>query len=150
MTDIIVKIMTEVLDILAIATKEMKQSRASTLLSPIHEYRLIFDTEKYLKKLIGKKEMEDALKRLDRLTQDEARMAAAETLKLTHIVDNKVSTVLNGKPSVLSTPSQGTLCYARICRLDGKETKQIVQQLANSVDDMKCLSSTPFFWPRHL
>ena len=53
---------------------------------------------KYLKKLVGKKEMEDALRRLDRLTQDEARMAAAETLKLTH-------SVLNGKPGILPTPS---------------------------------------------
>ena len=44
-----------------------------------------------MKKLIGKKEMEDALKRLDKLTQDEARMAAAETLKLTHVlVGNQV------------------------------------------------------------
>ena len=49
-----------------------------------------------MKKLLGRKEMEDALKRLDRLTQDEARMAAAEILKLTHIVDNKVTTVING------------------------------------------------------
>ena len=32
--------------------------------------------------------MEDALKRLDKLTQEEARMAAAEILKLTHIVMN--------------------------------------------------------------
>ena len=94
--------------------------------------------------------MEDALKRLDRLTQDEARMAAAETLKLAHIVDNKVTTVLNGKPIVLSTASQGISCYPYICRLGGKETKQIVQQLANSVDDMKCLSPTPFFWPSYL
>ena len=37
--------------------------------------------------------MEDALKRLDRLTQDEARMAAAEILKLTHIVVNGTSGV---------------------------------------------------------
>ena len=44
-----------------------------------------------MKKLIGKKEMEDALKRLDKLTQDEARMAATETLKLTHVLaDNQV------------------------------------------------------------
>ena len=49
--------------------------------------------EKYLKKLIGKKEMEDALKRLDKLTQEEARMATAEILRLTQIVDNKVTTV---------------------------------------------------------
>ena len=51
--------------------------------------------EKYLKKLIGKKEMEDALKRLDKLTQEEARMATAETLRLTQIVDNKVTAVDN-------------------------------------------------------
>ena len=57
---------------------------------------------------IGKKDIEDALKRLDRLTQEEARMATAETLKLTHIVDNKVTTVPNGKPSMLPSPSQGT------------------------------------------
>ena len=35
--------------------------------------------------------MEDALKRLDRLTQDEARMAGAEILKLTHVVVNGAS-----------------------------------------------------------
>ena len=46
-----------------------------------------------MKKLIGKKEMEDALKRLDKLTQDEARLAAAENLKLTHVVDNKVTSL---------------------------------------------------------
>ena len=30
-------------------------------------------TEKYLKKLIGRKDIEDALRRLDQLTQEEAR-----------------------------------------------------------------------------
>jgi hypothetical protein len=44
--------------------------------------------------------MEDALKRLDTLTQDEARMAAAEILKLAHIIDNKVTTVVNGTSRV--------------------------------------------------
>ena len=56
-------------------------------------------SEKFVKKLIGKKEMEDALKRLDKLTHDEARMAAAEILRLTHIV-------MNGMPSILAN---GTL-----------------------------------------
>ncbi|KAN0127958.1 hypothetical protein V8E53_014212 [Lactarius tabidus] len=99
MTDIIVKIMIEVLNIFAIATKEMRQGRATKL----------------MKKLMGKKEMEDALKRLDKLTQDEARMAAAEILKLTHIVDNKVTSLINV----------------------GNETKKVVQQLANNMDDAK-------------
>ena len=53
-----------------------------------------------MKKLIGKKEMEDALKRLDKLTQDEARMAAAENLRLTHVVDNKVTSLINGASSM--------------------------------------------------
>ena len=39
--------------------------------------------------------MEDALQRLDKLTQEEARMATAEILRLTQIVDNKVTTVDN-------------------------------------------------------
>ena len=37
--------------------------------------------------------MEDALDRLDRLTQEEARMAAAQGLKATHEVDNKVRAI---------------------------------------------------------
>ena len=47
-------------------------------------------SEKYLKKLIGKTDIEDALKRLDRLTQEEARMAAAQLLRVTNTIDNRV------------------------------------------------------------
>jgi archaellum component FlaC len=39
--------------------------------------------------------MEDALKRLDRLTQEEARMAAAQNLKATHSVDERVKGVVD-------------------------------------------------------
>ena len=49
--------------------------------------------EKFLKKLAGRKDIEDALRRLDRLTQEEALMAAAQILNLTHTVDNKVTSV---------------------------------------------------------
>ena len=52
--------------------------------------------EKYVKKLVGRNDIEDALKRLDKLTQEEARMAVAQILMLAHIVDNKVTTVING------------------------------------------------------
>jgi archaellum component FlaC len=47
-------------------------------------------SEKYLKKLIGKNDIEDALRRLDRLTQEEARMAAAQLLKAANTIDNRV------------------------------------------------------------
>jgi archaellum component FlaC len=46
-----------------------------------------------LKKLLGKNNLEDALKKLDTLTTEEARMAIAETLKVTNRVDNKVDNV---------------------------------------------------------
>ena len=43
--------------------------------------------------------MEDALRRLDKLTKEEARMAAAENLRLTRII-------IEGAPSLLA--AQGT------------------------------------------
>ena len=46
-----------------------------------------------MKKLVGRTDIEDALGRLDRLTQDEARMAAAQGLKATHEVDSRVQAV---------------------------------------------------------
>jgi archaellum component FlaC len=54
-------------------------------------------SEKYLKKLIkkltGNNEIEDALKRLDRLTQEEARMVSAQLLKVTNTIDNRVEEI---------------------------------------------------------
>jgi len=50
-----------------------------------------------LKKLLGKNGVEDALKRLDTLTMEEARMATAETLKVTNRVDEKVTVLIDGE-----------------------------------------------------
>ena len=49
-----------------------------------------------MKKLLGKNEIEDALKRLDTLTMEETRMAIAETLKVTNRVDDKVMVLIDG------------------------------------------------------
>jgi len=49
--------------------------------------------EKYVKRLVGRTDIEDALGRLDRLTQDKVRMAAAQGLKVTHEVDDKVQAI---------------------------------------------------------
>ena len=46
-----------------------------------------------MKKLIGRTDIEDGLKRLDKLTQEEARMVAAENLKATRTVDKRVQGV---------------------------------------------------------
>ena len=52
--------------------------------------------EKFLRKLAGISELGDALKKLDRLTQEEALMALAEVLKITHCVRDEVK-VVDGK-----------------------------------------------------
>ena len=46
-----------------------------------------------MKRLIGRTDMEDGLKKLDELTQEEARMAIAENLRATHAVDESVARV---------------------------------------------------------
>lgn len=55
---------------------------------------------KYLRKLIGRTEIEDALKRLDKLTQEEARMATAQILKATNTIDDKVTRVTDNVAGV--------------------------------------------------
>ena len=97
MLDIIVKIMVEVLSILSIATKEIKQGRASELIPDCMNQTLSAygRSEKYMKKLAGKTDMEDALSRLDRLTHEEALVAGAQGLEATHDVDDKVKVIDN-------------------------------------------------------
>ena len=51
------------------------------------------NSEKYLKKLVGRTDIEDALSRLDKLTQEEARMAIAQVLKVAHHIEDGVKTV---------------------------------------------------------
>jgi archaellum component FlaC len=51
-------------------------------------------------KLMGNTDIEDCLLRLDKLTQEEARMASAELLKMTRDVDRKVMGVDNSVKSV--------------------------------------------------
>ena len=48
------------------------------------------DTEKFFKKLTRKKEVEDAISRLDALTKEESVMTVARNLEATHRVDRNV------------------------------------------------------------
>ena len=57
------------------------------------------DLEKFAKRLIGKTEMEDGLKRLDKLTQEEGLMATAQMLKVTQtvtVINERVEEVIAG------------------------------------------------------
>jgi hypothetical protein len=57
------------------------------------------DIEKFGKKLFGECDVEDVLQRLDRLTRDEARTAAAQTLKVVHGLVEKMKTYVDGEQS---------------------------------------------------
>ena len=52
--------------------------------------------EKFFRKLAGMADLEDALKKLDRLTQEEARMANAEVLRIAQSIRDGVK-VVDGK-----------------------------------------------------
>jgi hypothetical protein len=62
--------------------------------------------ETFLKRLVGRTDIEDALQRLDKLTQEESRMATAEGLKATHGIDSKVEDV-GGKVKGVDKKIQG-------------------------------------------
>ena len=49
---------------------------------------------------MGRTDIEDAFKRLDKLTQEEVRMATAQLLKITHGVDDKVTRIDDGVKGV--------------------------------------------------
>jgi hypothetical protein len=53
-------------------------------------------TEKFAKKLLGESEIEEVLQRLDRLTQDEARMTVAQTLGVVHGLVGSMKVVMEG------------------------------------------------------
>ena len=77
MTDKMVQIMIEILDILVTATKEMKQSQASEFNLCLTLLKADIGSEKFLKKVAGWTDLEDGLKKLETLTNEEIAMASA-------------------------------------------------------------------------
>ena len=82
MMDLIIKIVVELLSVLALATKQIKQGRFSECPDQIYVGHVQCVAEKFVKNLLGqeKDKIQCALERLDRLTKDEGLSAAAQTL----------------------------------------------------------------------
>jgi hypothetical protein len=93
MTEAIVLIMVEIISILGIATKEIKEGVLSEWFSTSMSRLTDRCSEKFAKRLIGRTDLDDGLKRLDKLTQEEARMATAEVLRTTHAIEERVTGV---------------------------------------------------------
>jgi hypothetical protein len=54
-------------------------------------------SEQFAKKLLGDSEIENILRRLDRLTQEEARMMEAHILEVVHGLMNNMKVVMDGE-----------------------------------------------------
>ena len=79
---------------------------------------------------MGRNNIEDALKRLDRLTQEEARMAAAQLLKVTNTIDNTVGGIAD---NVLAIDNRVTGVGERVAVIDDRIT--CVDGRVKAVDD---------------
>ena len=100
MTDIIVKIMVQLLSVLSLATKQISQKRFSKCALTYASSVAQCTTEKFAKKLLGESEIEAVLQRLDRLTQDEARITVAQTLSVIHGLVGNVRIIMEGAQSL--------------------------------------------------
>ncbi|KAH8990659.1 hypothetical protein EDB86DRAFT_2831087 [Lactarius hatsudake] len=97
--NIVAKIMAELLSVLALATKHINQGRFSTSgVDPLlGEYAIAqHDTEKFAKKLLGDRDIETVLRKLDHLTQEEGRRTMAQTLEVVYRLVNNVKVVMDG------------------------------------------------------
>src|SRR5713101_1402170 len=83
-----------------------------------------------MKRLIGRTDMEDALKNLDKLTHEEARMAVAQNLKATHNVDERVRGVAN---TVVAVDNRVAGVDDRVARVDDRVAGV---DLGNSIIDV--------------
>jgi hypothetical protein len=144
MRGIIMDIMVEVISFLGVATKEVKRGRTSESIPGLKScFSIKIYPERYLRKLIGNTDVEDALQRLDRLTLEEAHMAAAELLRISHNIESGMIRVDEGVKGVgRNVQDVG----------DGvQDVLKTVQVVDNKLDQVDRESSTnvitPFFNP---
>ena len=98
MTEMVVKILIEVLSTLALVTKQIKEGKASESIYGEILYHLAQrNVEKLVKKLLGENEVEAITQRLDRLTQDEARITAAQTLEVVYGLFQNMRVIMDGE-----------------------------------------------------
>ena len=70
-----------------------------------------------MKRVIAKSDVEDALKKLGKLTDEEARMAVAQNLKATHKVDERVRGVGN---TVVAVDNRVAGVDKRVAKVDDR------------------------------
>ena len=120
--------MVEVLSVLSLATKQIKQGRLSEWFCILYVYHgCDVASEKFAKKLLGESEIEDVLHRLDRLTLDEARMTGTETLQVVHGLVSNMKLIMDGMQMFLCFLLISTTDWMLV-RVDGRTSMDGIRQ----------------------
>ena len=132
MTLLLGKILAQVLSVLALSTKEMKERRFSGSIRSIFSFMADCEIEKFMKRIAGRTDVEDAVQRLDMLTKEENLMTATRNLEVTHQVDVNVMATQELRHRV---DDKVTTIEEVIHDVDGnvKETKEFTRDVRDDV-----------------
>ena len=112
MGEILVKIMVELLEVLALATQQLNQGRFSEFVFGDLSHLAEHVAEKFAKKLLGENDIEAVLQRLDRLTMEESQMTATQTMEVVYGLFKNMKVVMDGAETLLDSPV--TKCAHRL------------------------------------
>ena len=118
-TELLGKIMAQLLRILALSTKAMTDKRISELIRSRCFSLADYGLEKIMKKLLGRKEVEEAVSQLDMLTKEESLMVVVRNLAIAQDVDGNVK-----ETKVLAEDIDGNV----------KATKVLVENNAKGIE----------------
>ena len=89
------------------------------------------DAEKFAQKLRGENDIEAVLLRLDRLTVEESRMTATQTMEVVYGLFKNVKVVMDGTITLLSFHSQ---CCLLSVLLDGKASINSIREALGMIN----------------
>ena len=92
-------------------------------------------TEKFFRKLASMTDLEDALKKLDRLTREEARMANLEVLRITKCIHDNVK-VVDGKVEEVGDKVEGVGDKVEEV---GDKVDDVGEKVEDVADQVKCV-----------
>jgi hypothetical protein len=132
-TELLGKIMAQLLRILALSTKAMTDKRISEFIRSLWFSLADCGSEQIMKKLLGRKEVEEAVSQLDMLTKEESLMVVVRNLEITEHVDGNVTAT-----KVLAEDIDGNVKATKVLTedIDGnvKATKVLVEDNAKGIE----------------
>ena len=99
-TEVVIRIMVELISVLALATKEINSGRLSKSPSPITSHSLNF-AEIYVKNFLGENKIKSVLQHIDRLTLEESKTTVTQTLEIVSSLIKKMEVVMEGARRLL-------------------------------------------------